>query len=74
MIDDREALRAEFPVTESWAYLNHASYGPLSRRTVAAIEQVTRASSKPLRATLHHDHADHSIVITRIGHHDQPDR
>ena len=27
-----------------------------------------------LRAPGHHDHADHSIVITRIGDHDQPDR
>jgi hypothetical protein len=27
-----------------------------------------------VRAPGHHDHADHSIMITRIGHHDQPDR
>jgi hypothetical protein len=32
------------------------------------------ALSPELRAPGHHDHADHSIMITRIGHHDQPDR
>src|SRR5579859_5035996 len=35
-----ESLRAEFPVTENWAYLNHATHGPFSRRTVEAINQV----------------------------------
>jgi selenocysteine lyase/cysteine desulfurase len=35
-------IRAEFPVTDSWAYLNHATHGPLSRRTVAAIDRVAR--------------------------------
>jgi selenocysteine lyase/cysteine desulfurase len=40
-------IRAEFPVTESWTYLNHATHGPLSRRTVAAIERVARGWSVP---------------------------
>ncbi len=31
------ALRAEFPVTERYAYLNHASVGPLPRRSVLQI-------------------------------------
>jgi len=35
-----ESLRVEFPVTETWAYLNHATHGPFSRRTVEAINQV----------------------------------
>jgi cysteine desulfurase / selenocysteine lyase len=41
------ALRAEFPVAETWAYLNHATHGPFSRRTVAAINQVALAWSVP---------------------------
>ena len=40
-------LRSEFPVAETWAYLNHATHGPLSRRTVAAIDQVARAWTVP---------------------------
>ena len=34
----------------------------------------TQYGSGKMRAPGHHDHADHSIVITRIGDHDQPDR
>ncbi|MDI3341212.1 MAG: hypothetical protein QJR03_11855 [Sphaerobacter sp.] len=34
MTIDLGALRAEFPLTDEWAYLNHAAYGPSSRRTV----------------------------------------
>lgn len=42
-----EELRAEFPVAEEWAYLNHATHGPLSRRTVAAVDAVARAWMVP---------------------------
>jgi cysteine desulfurase/selenocysteine lyase len=41
------ALRAEFPLTETWAYLNHATHGPLSQRTVAAINRVAQAFACP---------------------------
>jgi cysteine desulfurase / selenocysteine lyase len=34
------ALRAGMPVTETWAYLNHATHGPLPTRTVEAINHV----------------------------------
>lgn len=33
------AIRKLFPITERYAYLNHASCGPLSERVVAAMEQ-----------------------------------
>lgn len=42
-----ERLRAEFPVAEEWAYLNHASYGPLPNRTVAAIRAAAEAFAFP---------------------------
>jgi selenocysteine lyase/cysteine desulfurase len=45
--DTLAALRGEFPVAEEWAYLNHATHGPLSRRTVAAIDAVARAWTVP---------------------------
>ncbi len=37
---DPSQFRAEFPVTESWAYLNHATHGPFSRRTIEALNRV----------------------------------
>src|SRR5258706_1020910 len=41
-----EQYRSEFPVTETWAYMNHAAVCPLSRRAAAAmqgsVEDVTR--------------------------------
>jgi selenocysteine lyase/cysteine desulfurase len=40
-------LRAEFPVAETWSYLNHATHGPFSRRTIAAIDQVAQGWSCP---------------------------
>ena len=40
-------LRAEFPFTDQWAYLNHAAYGPFSRRTAAALNAVTAAFTSP---------------------------
>jgi selenocysteine lyase/cysteine desulfurase len=42
-----ESLRAEFPVTETWAYLNHATHGPFSRRTVEALHQVALGWTVP---------------------------
>jgi cysteine desulfurase/selenocysteine lyase len=44
---DLASLRTEFPVTEKWAYLNHASIGPFSRRTTAAIDAVVHGFSSP---------------------------
>lgn len=45
---DLTSLRAEFPITERWAYLNHAAYGPFPRRTVAAVEGVAHAFANPV--------------------------
>jgi selenocysteine lyase/cysteine desulfurase len=41
------SLRSEFPVAETWAYLNHATHGPFARRTVAAVDEVARAWACP---------------------------
>src|SRR3954447_12603606 len=41
------SYRAEFPLTAAWAYLDHASFGPLPRRTSAAVAAVTAAFSSP---------------------------
>jgi selenocysteine lyase/cysteine desulfurase len=38
---DVQALRAEFPFTEEWSYLNTASYGPFPQRTVRAMQAWT---------------------------------
>lgn len=42
-----EVFRSEFPVTESWAYLNHATHGPFSVRTAAAVQRVAHAFAVP---------------------------
>jgi selenocysteine lyase/cysteine desulfurase len=36
---DVEALRAEFPFTNEWSYLNHAAVGPFPKRTVEAVRE-----------------------------------
>lgn len=47
MASRTSSFRGEFPVTESWAYLNHATHGPFSRRTLAAINRVALLWSEP---------------------------
>lgn len=47
MAVDVATVRSEFPVTEKWAYLNHASIGPFSRRTTAAIDAVVHGFASP---------------------------
>ena len=42
-------FRDEFPVTEEWAYLNHATHGPFARRTSAAVAGVAEAFACPPR-------------------------
>jgi len=37
-----EEARAEFPVLERFAYLNAGTLGPLSRPTIAALEERLR--------------------------------
>jgi L-cysteine/cystine lyase len=41
-----EEARAEFPVLERFAYLNAGTLGPLSRATIAAMEQRTRSDNE----------------------------
>jgi selenocysteine lyase/cysteine desulfurase len=45
-----EEARAEFPVLERFAYLNAGSLGPLSRATIAAMEEQTRRDNELGRA------------------------
>ena len=45
-----EEARAQFPVLERFAYLNAGSLGPLSRATIAAMEQRTRWDNERGRA------------------------
>jgi len=42
-----EKFRTEFPVTETWAYLNHATHGPFSKRTLEAVNRVAGSWSVP---------------------------
>jgi cysteine desulfurase / selenocysteine lyase len=45
---DTARLRAdEFPMTERWAYLSHASVGPLPQRTVRALDAINRTFTTP---------------------------
>ncbi|HVX29278.1 MAG TPA: aminotransferase class V-fold PLP-dependent enzyme [Nitrolancea sp.] len=44
---DLALMRSEFPVTDEWAYLNHAAIGPFSRRTTAAVDAVVHGFSSP---------------------------
>ncbi|MDQ3547427.1 MAG: aminotransferase class V-fold PLP-dependent enzyme [Chloroflexota bacterium] len=45
---DTAALRvSEFPMTDIWAYLNHATFGPLPQRTVNALDEINRAFVVP---------------------------
>jgi len=47
---DFAALRKQFPVTNKYAYLNHAGIGPLSTRVTEAVDAVT------------HDNRDHGGI------------
>lgn len=44
---DTDAFRTEFPMTETWAYLDHATFGPLPTRTKAAVNDVTDQFASP---------------------------
>lgn len=58
-----ETFRAEFPMTEEWAYLNHAAYGPFSTRTLAAVDEIAREFASP--ATMNSAAREASIVTAR---------
>lgn len=44
--------RSEFPVTDEWAYLNHAALGPLPQRTVKAINDIVAALARPIESAV----------------------
>jgi len=41
-----EAYREEFPITRTWAYLNHAAVAPLPRRVVRAMRRFLQARQR----------------------------
>lgn len=46
--DDLSRYRAEFPITEQFAFLSHAAVSPLSRRVTSAVrEQIAVAETTP---------------------------
>ena len=47
LLENVNELRAEFPMTEKWAYLNHAAWGPFPTRTVQAMEEYARSWASP---------------------------
>lgn len=47
LLENVEALRAEFPMTGEWSYLNHAALGPFPARTVKAVEEYARGWASP---------------------------
>ena len=44
---DVQTFRAEFPLTASQAFLNHAAYGPFPTRTVLAVQQFAEQFANP---------------------------
>lgn len=44
---DPTPYREEFPVTDSWTYLNHAAHGPYPRRTAEAVSNYAHAWMNP---------------------------
>lgn len=46
-IDTATLRTTEFPLTNIWAYLNHATVGPLPQRTIDALDAINRAFAVP---------------------------
>jgi len=44
--------RSQFPVTDEWAYLNHAALGPLPQRTTQAINEIAAALASPIESAV----------------------
>ncbi len=58
-----EDLRREFPITEDWAYLNHATHGPFPRGTAESISKLAHAWQNP--ANLDHSENDRTTDAVR---------
>ena len=52
---DVQAVRAEFPITNEWTYINHATWGPYPARTVAAIKAYADGWANPPTYSASHD-------------------
>ena len=46
-LDLASVRSSEFPMTAIWSYLNHASVGPLPRRTIRALDEFHQAMAVP---------------------------
>ncbi len=56
-------LRQQFPITETWNYLNHATHGPFSIGTATAIADLAHAWTQP--ADLDHSGNDKTVDAVR---------
>lgn len=52
---DVQAVRAEFPLTNEWTYINHATWGPYPTRTVEAIKAYADGWANPPTYSREHD-------------------
>jgi selenocysteine lyase/cysteine desulfurase len=52
---DVQAVRAEFPITNEWTYINHATWGPYPARTVEAIKAYADGWANPPTYNSTHD-------------------
>ena len=52
---DVQAVRTEFPITNEWTYINHATWGPYPARTVAAIKAYADGWANPPTYSATHD-------------------
>lgn len=60
---DTSTLRQQFPITETWNYLNHATHGPFPVGTATAIAELAHAWTQP--ADLDHSGNDKTINAVR---------
>lgn len=52
---DVQAVRAEFPLTKEWTFINHATWGPYPTRTVEAIKAYAEDWANPVTFGRNHD-------------------
>ncbi len=60
---DTQKLRAHFPMTSEWNYVNHATHGPFPTQTSEAISNLAHAWTSP--ADLDHDENDRTANAVR---------
>ncbi len=57
---DVVSYRSEFPLTEEWAYLNHAAHGPFPTRTIEAVKRYAESWGSPPDVS-----SDYSATVIR---------